>query len=108
MKKRCFLCVCLLAMASFPVLAQTGGPDVVVVSLSYGRTVFTIKAVITREAGKSEVVEIPAGGSEEKKIATSQGYQSLISKLYQQGYSIKSTFTLEGNGATTLVFVKGQ
>ena len=104
MKKILLLCACLLALGFSPVAAQTGGPGVAVVSIV--NINFSLKAVITREDGKSEVLEIPAGTSDKSLIATSQGYQKLISKLYQEGYALKSTFG--GERETNLVFVKGQ
>jgi len=64
------------------------------------------KAVITREDGKSEILEIPAGTSDKTLTITSQTYQKLIAKLYQEGYTFKSTFGVDIE--TTLIFVKGQ
>jgi len=102
MKKILILIACLLALGASPVSAQTGGPGVIVVSTAFN------KAVITREDGKSEVLTFQSGGSLEKALtASSQWYQKMISKLYQEGYAIKSSFS-EGGGRATLVFVKGQ
>ena len=104
MKKILILCACLLVFSSSPVTAQTGGPSVAVVFIT--STPISHKAVITREDGKSEVLEIPSGKSEKNLTITSQTYQKLIAKLYQEGYTIKSTFG--GELGTTLIFVKGQ
>lgn len=104
MKKLLLLGACLLALGSSPVAAQAGGPGVAVVSIvNLGPS---YKAVITREDSKSEALEIPNGGSDKRLMATSQGFQKLISKLYQEGYTLKSTFG--GDRVTNLVFVKGQ
>jgi hypothetical protein len=100
MKKILLLGLCLLALSSSPVIAQTGGPGVIVV------IVVPAKAVITREDGKSEVINIPNGMSNKNLTAHAQWYQKLISKLYQEGYVIKSTFS-ETDYRTTLIFVKG-
>ena len=86
------------------VVAQTAGPGVIVVTVVIMNRNF--KAAITREDGKSEVLAFPNGTSDSNLAAGSQWYQKTISKLYQEGYAIKSTFG--GDGRTTLVFVKGQ
>ena len=117
MKKILILIACLLALGASPVNAQTSGPGVVFVSITH--VVFAkpviinlYKAVITREDGKSEMLTFPAGLifspglSDENLVDYSQCYQKLISKFYQEGYALKSTFG--ESGRTGLVFVKGQ
>ena len=101
MKKILLFGFCLLALSSSPVIAQTGGPGVIVVIVAPN------KAVITREDGKSELMSLPNGTSDKNLTAHSEWYQKLISKLYREGYVIKSTFS-ETDYRTTLIFVKGQ
>ena len=111
MKKLLILIACLLALGASPVNAQTSGPGVVFVSITH--VVFAkpviinlYKAVITREDGKSEMLTFSIGASDKNLVDYSQWYQKLISKFYQDGYALKSTFV--ENGRTCLVFVKGQ
>jgi hypothetical protein len=105
MKKLVFLGACLLALGSSPVMAQTGGPEVVVVRLFDNGT--SVNLVISRGPSKSEKVAFGSGGRDERLTETAEAYQQLVAKLYQEGYSLKSTFTAV-NGLATLVFVKGQ
>jgi len=89
-------------------MAQTSGADVVVM---------TIKSVAL---GKTRVVLGYSGGKTEEQIlknvlvsdkgqdeGTSQ-YQAIIARLYQQGYSLKSTFSQDEGRFTSVVFVKDQ
>ncbi|RZK26773.1 MAG: hypothetical protein EOO63_14280 [Hymenobacter sp.] len=96
-----------MALASQPVKAQTGGPDIVIVRLAEGAG--TIHAVITRGEGKSEEVEFQNGGGK-RLVASSEGYYKLINKLYQEGYTLKNSFSSASMNAEqmTLLFVKGQ
>jgi hypothetical protein len=108
MKRLFFVSACLLALGSSPVMAQTSGADVVVMtvkSVSLGRT----RVVLGYNGGKTEEqiiknVIVSDNGQDE---GTSQ-YQAIIAKLYQQGYSLKSTFSQDEGRFTSLVFVKGQ
>ena len=104
MKKILILIACLLALGAAPVNAQTSGPGVVFVSITELNSSF--KAAITREDGKSEVLTFPGVSSDKTLTGNSQWYQKLISKFYQEGYALKSTFG--GDRRTYLVFVKGQ
>ena len=104
MKKILILIACLLALGASPVNAQTSGPGVVFVSIV--ESSYSVKAAITREDGKSEVLTFPGGFSDKNLTGNSQWDQKLISKLYQEGYALKSTFG--GDRRTYLVFVKGQ
>lgn len=108
MKKLLFLGACLVVLSSQPVMAQTGGPDIVIVRLAEGAG--TIHAVITRGEGKSEEIEFPNGSKNKGLIASSEGYYKMINKLYQEGYVLKSTFSSSNINAEnmTLLFVKGQ
>jgi hypothetical protein len=100
MKKLLLLGFWLLALRAAPVIAQTGGPGVIVVIVA------PAKAVITREDGKSEVTSIPYGTSDANLTARAQWYQKLLAQLYQAGYVLKSTFS-ETDYRTALIFVKG-
>ena len=104
MKIILILIACLLALGASPVNAQTSGPGVVFVSITDLN--YSFKAAITREDGKSEVLTFPGGTSDKNLTGNSQWYQKLISKFYQEGYALKSTFV--ENGRTCLVFVKDQ
>jgi hypothetical protein len=109
MKKLLFLGACLLALASQPVMAQTGGADVVVMTVK-ALGVNRVRVVLAYNGGKTEaqIVKNIATTDEAQDEATSE-YQRIIAKLYQQGYSLKSTFS-QGYGdrdTSTLIFVKG-
>jgi hypothetical protein len=110
MKKLLFLGACLMALASSPVMAQTGGPDVVVMTVK-ALGVNKVRVVLAYNGGKTEeqIVKNIVGNDQAQDEATSE-YQRIIAKLYQQGYSIKSTFS-QGYGdrdTSALIFVKGQ
>ena len=109
MKKLLFLGVCLVAFASQPVMAQASGTEVIIVQAnvqSPGGGYITI----TRGTEKAERVNFAYFN---KRDPTEEvAYQQVIAKLYQEGYSIKSTFTSSPSRAetvtVTIVFVKGQ
>lgn len=109
MKKLLFLGACLLALASRPAEAQTGGPEVLVVRITEG--VRRVNVSITRPDGKSEQLGFENGAFGERLDKSGQGYQKIFATLYQQGYRLQSTFSAEAVASdvrTTLVFVKGQ
>jgi len=105
MKKLFFLGACLVALSGNPVKAQAAEPDVVVVRVYDNGG--NIRGSISRANGKSESFGFN-GGMSEKGIADSgQGYQKLITTLYQEGYHLKTTFSTGGEPSfTTLVFIK--
>jgi hypothetical protein len=107
MKKLLFLGACLVALASQPARAQTGGAEIVVMQVrenGYGN----VRVVLAYPGGKTEEQEFKAGFTNKAQDESASEYQKLITKLYQQGYTLKSTFG-PGNGALhTLIFVKGQ
>lgn len=107
MKKLFFIGACLVALASQPVLAQTGGADVVVVQLKESVT-GTMRVVIAYPGGKMEEQEFKAGYTDKAQNEAATEYQKLITKLYQQGYTLKSTFGPGHSLLQTLVFIKGQ
>ncbi|GAB3637289.1 hypothetical protein GCM10027422_28790 [Hymenobacter arcticus] len=103
MKKLIFLGACLWALGSTPVMAQTGGPQVIVVRIN------TLHLAIIYPDGKSEVIPVEGPGLTEKKLVESGvTYQRVITKLVQDGYALKSTFSGVSGTVSTLVFVKGQ
>ena len=100
MKKLLFLGACLVALASQPVMAQTGGPEVVVARFYYGGT-GKLHVAIARGTANPEIQELKGSDPEETQFC-----QKVIAKLYQEGYSLKSTFGPGTGYASTLVFVK--
>lgn len=104
MKKLLFLGACLVALASQPVMAQTGGADVVVVRVYDGSV--SGRLVIAHAGGKTE--ELPFNGSYNSKGLAESGnqLQQVVTTLYQQGYALKSTFSSSGGVVATLIFVK--
>jgi hypothetical protein len=110
MKKLVFLGACLVALASSPVKAQTGGADIVVVRvMEYnGRTYLTVE----RAGQEPEQIDFKWDSRiGEKRERASKGYLDTLSKLYQQGYRVQATipgFTNADVAYTTLVFTKGQ
>ena len=112
MKKLFFLGACLVALASSPVLAQTGGADVVVVRVAEYNT--HTHLTVERAGQEPEEIEFDWDGRIGKKPGrASKGYLDALSKLYQQGYQVQATipgaaFTNGGTTYTTLVFTKGK
>jgi hypothetical protein len=112
MKKLLFLGACLVALASSPVMAQTGGADVVVVRVNEGSAAVGSNClIVVRGKGKSEKIAFPteqqiAGPSAQALTTSGEIMQGVFAKLHQQGYTLKSTF---GHGSTTtLIFAKGK
>lgn len=103
MKKRFFIFIgaCLWALGLSPVLAQTGGPDVVVVRF-YHMSTTRLHVAIVRGAAKPEEQEMKGSDVEEAQFC-----QQVIAKLYQEGYTLKAAFAT-GVVPNTLLFVKGQ
>jgi hypothetical protein len=108
MKKLLFLGACLVALASQPVMAQTGVPDVVVVKVYEGSG--TLRIVMSHGEGKTEVVEAIGGAQKKELISSAETLQKVIIGLCQQGYALKSTFGGTQGYAyiSSLVFIKGQ
>ncbi len=106
MKKLLLLCACLLALAS-PLRSVAGPPaDIVVVRIYEGSSTTII---ITRGEGKSEKIELVNGTNDKKLTQASEGYYKVFERLYQEGYTVQSTFSTVFNaniGFTTLLFVK--
>jgi hypothetical protein len=115
MKKPLFLGACLVALASQPVLAQTGGADIVVVKVieSYG----LLQVHIARAGSKPELREFGFKQLKEKGETnffngSAEYTRSLLVELAQQGYILTTTYPGSGNGGpagpTTLIFTKRQ
>lgn len=95
-----------MALASRPVMAQTGGADVVVMSV---RTVGAgrVRVVIAYADGKTQEQFIETmGESDKQQDRGTSDYQRVLTTLYQQGYSLKSTFSQDAGRFTTLIFLK--
>lgn len=105
MKKLLLLCACLLALAS-PLRAAVSPPDIIIVRIYEGRKTTII---ITRGEGKSEKVEVENGFTDKKLTQASEGYYKVFERLYQEGYTVQSTFSTvydATSGFTTVLFVK--
>jgi basic membrane lipoprotein Med (substrate-binding protein (PBP1-ABC) superfamily) len=103
MKKIFFFGSCLVALASSPVMAQTSEPEVVVMRVYDAGG--TVHLVINRGKGKSELVTFSSGVNDKHLGEAAEGYQQALTKLYQEGYNLKSTFTTS-ESLSTLIFVK--
>jgi hypothetical protein len=120
--KKLFLGTCLLAFASQSVMAQThkaevvdyivtsqtGKPEVVVMSVRSiveGR----VRVVLAYNGGKTQEVFLRNTSITDKaQDETTSEYQRIIAKLYEQGYSLKSTVSQDKGAFSTLIFVKDQ
>jgi hypothetical protein len=99
MKKLLFLGACLVAFAAQPVMAQSGGAEVVVVRILNN-------LVIVRPGGKTEEVEYAAGTNAKSLTDSGIIVQRVITKLYQEGYVLKSTYSGSPGAGATLIFLK--
>ncbi len=105
MKKLLLLGAGLWALATRPSVAATP-PDIVVVRI-YEGTHTTI--VITRGEGKSEKIEVDNGITDKRLIQANEGYYKVFERLYQEGFTVQSTFTTvydANRGFTTILFTK--
>jgi hypothetical protein len=105
MKKLLFLGACLVALASQPVIAQTSVPQVIVVQV-YFTGLGTGHLTVTRGEGQTEDIEFKQTNI--KQATEAETCQRVFEKLYQEGYSLKSTFSPGTGGISTLIFAKGQ
>jgi hypothetical protein len=106
MKKLIFFAACLVALTSQPVLAQTGGPEVVVVRVLDGNP-RDLRILVSYGEGKTEVTTVKSTMGKDGQEAINETYQKVLQKLYQAGYTLKSSFSA-GPYAPGFVFVKGQ
>jgi hypothetical protein len=103
MKKLLFLGTCLVALASSPVMAQTGGADVIVVRVYDGNGG---KLVIARAGGKTEEILFNSNYTSKALAESTSQFQQVVASLYQQGYALKSTFSAGSGGVASLIFIK--
>lgn len=108
MKKLLFLGAGLWALAAAPARAQAVGsaPELAVVRIFDNG--LAVNAMITRGEGQNEKVEFASGGFDKRLQASGEGYYKLFQKLYQEGYTLQSTFATGHNSLTTLLFIKSQ
>jgi opacity protein-like surface antigen len=111
MKKLLFIGACLVALASQPVMAQTGATDIVVVKVTEGYG--TLEFYIARIGSKVEHREFSLKQLKEKgegsyTSGAAEHTLSLLVELAQQGYTLATTYAPSGNSPTTLVFTKRQ
>ncbi|SMC00703.1 hypothetical protein SAMN00120144_3083 [Hymenobacter roseosalivarius DSM 11622] len=101
MKKLFFLVSCLLVLGSSPAWAWAE-TDIVVVRVDLGLR----RIIITRGENQSELMKIDVRGFPEKTaVHLNEAYYSLIKKLGQEGYVVQQRLA-DGEGSTTLLFVK--
>jgi len=101
MKKLLLLGACLVALASQPALAQTSGPEVVVVQVEFnGFDNYRFR--ISHGEGKTEVYIVKG-----KDNGLAEAVQKQVAQLYQQAYALKGEFRTNGAYTTLMVFVKG-
>jgi hypothetical protein len=101
MKKLLFLGACLVALASQPVMAQTGTPDVVVVKL-YRSGVRTGHILISRGESTSEDIEYTDKTTDSESVAL----QAAFAKLYRQGYRLRGTLGPSTFNSPLFIFAK--
>jgi hypothetical protein len=92
MKKLLFLRACLVALASQPVMAQTGGADVVVVKVLEGGT--STELYIARPGSKPEqrvfkYKELSELGNGKSTGGEAEVLRRLLVEFAQQGYSLR-------------------
>jgi hypothetical protein len=104
MKKIFFIGACFVTLSSAPVMAQTSGSDVVVVRLADGTNASQL--IIVRGPGKNEQIDLLTSTNTKGLISSGEAIQQAIAKLYQEGYSLKSTFGGYQGYVSTLIFVK--
>lgn len=108
MKKLLLLSVCLLALSSALVKAQTSGPAVAIVSIwTTGASAGTGHLLVDRD-GTATVTDFEAGGSTKAAIEQTQRVRAevlrkAVAQLYQEGYQLKVSLSRD-----ELIFVKGQ
>lgn len=106
MKKLLFLGACLVALASQPVVAQTGGTEVAVVQMTEidrGDLYF----VIVRNGVKTEEKVFESVLGKKGEIDRAEAKQKVLQQLYQQGFTlIQATVSGSLGRVTTWVFDK--
>jgi hypothetical protein len=94
MKKFLFLGACLVALATQPVMAQTGGADLVVVHVQESSR--SLSFSIARGQRQPEEIEIKLG----KEVKMASGYYTVLSKFYSQGYVLQAVIPSTTGGAS--------
>ncbi|TVT40665.1 hypothetical protein FNT36_14450 [Hymenobacter setariae] len=84
MKTLLLLGACLIALASQPVMAQTGGTDLVVVRVYESSR--SLHFSIARGQQQLEEVEIKLN----KEVKAALSYHTALSKYYAQGYVVQA------------------
>jgi hypothetical protein len=114
MKRFVFLGACLLALASQPVKAQTGGPDIVVVKVieGSGQLHFHIaRPGVKPEHREFNLKQLKEKGEGDYYSGQTECTRNLLVELTQQGYTLTTTYSASMGtslGLTTLVFTKRQ
>jgi hypothetical protein len=106
-KKLILLGMCLVALASSPVIAQAGAPDSVVMQVRENG-VGNVRVILAYPGGKTEEQDFKAGFTDKAQKEAVIEYQQLLTRLYQQGYTLKGTLGPGNSPVQTLIFVKGQ
>jgi basic membrane lipoprotein Med (substrate-binding protein (PBP1-ABC) superfamily) len=108
MKKLIFLAACLVVLTSQTVLAQTGGADLVVVKVFEDSGNASLRIAISHGEGKTEVTELKGGGYGKYIGPSAEACQRVVRQLYQEGYTLKTTFSGDHGSMSTLIFIKEQ
>jgi hypothetical protein len=82
--KTLFLGACLVALLSYPVMAQTVRPDLVVVRVIENPR--TLRFSIARGRQQPEEVEVKLG----KEVKAAPSYHTVLAKYYAQGYVVQA------------------
>jgi hypothetical protein len=102
MKKLLFLGACLVALASHPVMAQTGGADVVAVKMLEYAGEQRITA--THSNKKTDEVSSKTGRTNLPEAGVT--LQKVFTTLHQQGYMIKGSTPTYAGSIGTFILVK--
>jgi hypothetical protein len=107
MKKLIILSVCLWALSSSPLLAQTGGSQTVLVTVEeYNDLTITI----CRGSSKSEDIVLAGKTMRQNPHARPEAIQTVLAKLFAEGYTLQGTNASGDHYVfrTTYIFTKNQ
>ncbi|GAB3737452.1 hypothetical protein GCM10027594_18210 [Hymenobacter agri] len=107
MKNIFLFLTCVLALLVNPVNAAAADHELVVVRIYEDYSLVDMS--IIRGVENAEYLEFKNGSSKKDLTQSGQGYHKVLSKLYQEGYVLQSTFTSQlnaGSSITTLVRAK--
>ena len=96
----------MVALASQPLMAQTGGTPVIIVQ-TYFSGANTMHITVTRAEGQTEETEVK-DAMNVKAHVVAIAMQRVLAKLVQEGYTLRSTPNLGANQVPTLIFEKRQ